>query len=202
MTATKVIELLLQQGPVGGRQLSGRQTDMPWAQPELASSIVQILLRTKEKNPLGEATMHRPKRGRVWVATFTGPEGGQVWRSTGVTDHDQALLIAKKWEREARAQRAKSVRTPRQSIVHLQQRELGSEPGLLTQREVGLLLGISQRSVRRLERSAIAKLRRHPMLREIWQKYLAGELEETRLVLTRAEAVAMLGLVRSPEERL
>ena len=170
----------------------------------IAEEIVGALLGDKPlaEVPVSEASVHRPTRSRIWVASFTGPQGGQVWRSTGIADREQALLVARKWEAEARAQRARSGRSPRKPIVHLQQRELGNEPGLLTQREVGLLLGISQRSVRRLERSAIAKLRRHPMLREVWQQYLAGELEEGQAVLTRAEVEALFGLARTLEEQL
>ena len=71
--------------------------------------IVEVLLgdRLFPHLPISEATVHLPKRSRVFQAVFTGPEGGQVWRSTGLTDRDQALLVAKKWEREARTERAK-----------------------------------------------------------------------------------------------
>jgi hypothetical protein len=72
-----------------------------------ARRIVEILLGDV---PLGEsrlsqATVHRPHRGRNWVAVFTGPERGQVRRSTGLTDRDQALLVVRQWEAEVRAQR-------------------------------------------------------------------------------------------------
>jgi hypothetical protein len=60
----------------------------------VAQTIVAMLL----EEPLCEASVHRPKRGQVWVATFTGPAGGQIWRSTGLTDYDQAFVVAKQWE--------------------------------------------------------------------------------------------------------
>ena len=38
----------------------------------------------------------------------------------------------------------------------------------LTQKEVALVIGMSERGVRAVERRALDKLRRHPALREIW----------------------------------
>ena len=70
--------------------------------PELtgaAQQIVRTLLGEQSVTEflLAEATVHLPKRSRIFQAVFTGPEGGQVWRSTGLTDREQALLVAKKW---------------------------------------------------------------------------------------------------------
>jgi hypothetical protein len=61
---------------------------------------------------------------------------------------------------------------------------------------------ISERAVRRLERSAIQKLRRHPELRQLWQKLLAGELlVENELALSKEEIAALFGLARTEKER-
>ena len=52
------------------------------------------------------------------VAAFTGFHGGQTWKSTGLTDHDPALVLvlAKRWEAEARAQRSKLGRPARRQL--------------------------------------------------------------------------------------
>ena len=71
----------------------------------------------------------------------------------------------------------------------------------LTQKEVGLLLGMSERAVRAAEKRALQKLRQHPLLRQLWQDFLAGELDESWIELTPEEVQAVLGLVRTAEER-
>jgi DNA-binding transcriptional regulator YiaG len=72
----------------------------------------------------------------------------------------------------------------------------------LTQREVAVLLRVSERAVRNIERRAIKKLFADPGLRQAWQDYLNGNLEEDGLALTPEEAEALLGLVRTLEEWL
>jgi hypothetical protein len=49
-----------------------------------AGQIVEILLGEKVgvETVVAEVSVHRPRRSKVWVATFTGPTPGQqVWRS-------------------------------------------------------------------------------------------------------------------------
>jgi hypothetical protein len=102
-----------------------------------------------------EASVRRPTRGRVYVATFTGPEAGrQVWRSTRLTGREQALAVAKEWEIQARQQRqALGAVSGKPTIrVRHKHRVSGVESGPLTQREVALLLGLSERGVREIER--------------------------------------------------
>jgi hypothetical protein len=167
--------------------------------PNTAASIVSALLG---EEPLAEATVHLPRRGRIWVASFTGPSGGQIWKSTGITDREQALLVAKRWEAEARAQRLSVGRTRRKPIWRVRRQQPGSAPsGLLTQKEVALLLNMSERGVREVERRALQKLRSHPLLRQAWQEYLIGELDEAELVLTRQEIEALFAVAHTPEER-
>ena len=65
-----------------------------------------------------------------------------------------------------------------------------------------MVLKMSERGVREVERRAFKKLRNHPLLREIWRQYLAGDLEEQAMEpLTRAEIEALFALARTPAER-
>jgi hypothetical protein len=170
----------------------------------IAEAIVEVLLGDNPQPylPISEATVHLPNRGRVWQAVFTGPEGGQVWRSTGLTDREQALLVAKKWEREARAERAKLGRSPSRPAMCVRRSTPFTGTGPLTQREVAVLLKISERAVKAIERRAIQKLRQHPVLREVWQQFLAGELDEYQLALAPEEIEALVGLTRTAEEQV
>jgi hypothetical protein len=166
-----------------------------------APDIVTWLLEGEDwvSQILGEASVHRPRRGKVWVATFTGPSVGQVWKSTGTTDHAAALAIAREFEAIARAQRAKlgGARARRRIYSRQSQRSSG---GGLTQAEVAVFLRISERAVRAIERRAIRKLAQHPELQALWRQYLAGELSEDRHNLSEAEIEALLGLARSQAE--
>ena len=164
-----------------------------------AIQLVNFLLGDETISGVLESSVHLPKRGRIWIATYTGSEGGQVWRSTGLTDRDQALVVAKDWEAKARAQRAQLRRATKPSM-----RVSNYEPGtrFFTQKEVAMLLKISERSVRAIERRALQKLRNHPLLRQVWREYLTGELEEHLEVLTGDEIHALLSLTRTREERL
>ena len=147
-----------------------------------------------------EATVYRPRRGQIWVASFTGPTGGQTWKSTGSTDREQALVVAKHWEAEARAQRARLGRTVRMPTVRVRRPETGAGRGLLTQKEVARLLNMSERGVREVERRAFEKIRNHPLMRQVWQQYLAGELDEQQGTLTPEEVQALCQAARTSEE--
>jgi hypothetical protein len=68
----------------------------------------------------------------------------------------------------------------------------------LTQKEVALVMGMSERGVRAVERRALDKLRRHPALRAIWGEWI-GEGEDVEL--TDAEVAAIYGLARTRAER-
>jgi hypothetical protein len=71
----------------------------------------------------------------------------------------------------------------------------------LTQKEVAILLNISERGVRAIERRALQKLRNHPLLRQVWRDYVAGELKENQEALAPNEIQALLNLTRTREER-
>ncbi len=147
-----------------------------------------------------EASVHKPRRGKIWVASYTGPDGGQLWKTTGTEDYSAAVVIAREFEAVARAQRAQSGSAGPKRRIWNRQSPGGTGSGL-TQREVAVMLKISERAARELERRAIRKLAQHPQLREIWRQYLAGELDEQTHHLSAAEIQALLGLVRSRAER-
>src|SRR5437773_11073332 len=97
-----------------------------------AERIVRYLLNPE----LFEATVRRPPRSRRWVAVFTGPEPGkQVWRSTGLTDRDAALTLAREWEAEARRERAASGALTRKPTIRVRRGSGEALVGLLTQEE-------------------------------------------------------------------
>ena len=89
-----------------------------------AMALVDLLLDEESvvKTHVCEATVHVPHSGRIWNAVFTGPNGGQVWKSTGMTDKEQALLLAKRWEVEAREERAKLGRLVRKPTWRVRNR--------------------------------------------------------------------------------
>jgi len=166
-----------------------------------ASHIVNQLLAGNSwaRELIGEASVHRPRRGRIYVASFTGA-AGQQWKSTGEADPALALARAKEFEAAARVQRANSERTARNQRLRLRP-TAGVAGGGLTQREVGLLLGLSERAVRAIEKRALRKLAQHPRLQEIWRRFRAGELTEQEHRLSAPEIQALWGLTRSPAER-
>jgi hypothetical protein len=104
----ELIERLLASEPLAETRPSKAHTCSRSVFEEAARDIIHILLAEEPvaKTPVCEATVHRPRRGTVWVAAFTGPAGRQMWRTTGLTNRDQALLISKQWEAEAHTERA------------------------------------------------------------------------------------------------
>jgi hypothetical protein len=203
MNAIELIEHLLQEQPLAETRSSGAPTGSRSSIRRAAQQIVQILLGEEPvaESCLSEASVHRPKRSRVWQAAFTASTGGQTWRSTGLTNRHQALLVAKKWEAEARTERARLGGTVKKPVWRVRRPASGTGTGPLTQRETALLLGMSERAVREAERRAIQKLRNHPQMREIWQDYLSAELDEEHLLLTQDEIEALFNLARTPEEQ-
>jgi hypothetical protein len=179
-----------------------------------SADIVQILLDFEgvcRVRDLIEASVYKPVRGHVWVAVFAGPEPGkQVWRTTGLRDYDAALAVAKAWESEARAQRLGRKMGQQPAALRVRRRPQSAprpNSGGLTQAEVAALLKLSQRAVRDIEKRAIAKLRAHPLLREIWTDYLASKVDETRMELdndgslTALDILALLDLAQTQSER-
>jgi hypothetical protein len=172
------------------------------------AEIVEILISSDgpvDARSLIEASVHLPRRGRRWVASFRGETGRQVWRSTGLSDRKSALSLAQDWEREAERKRAAQPPAPAKPVMRVRPGSAERELGLLTQQEVAMMLKISERAVREIERRAFEKLRRHPALRDIWREYQTGDIREAGLVvngaLSRAEIAAVYALARTPEER-
>ncbi len=191
MGAMELVERLLHDEALAGKRLATTQ--------EAARRIVRFLLN---ESPVAEAlvsetSVHRSAGSLVWQAVFTGAEGGQIWKSTGLINKQQAMLVARKWEAEARAQRELMGRTARKPIV----RAAGAGQFGLSQKEVALIMKLSERAVRQIEKRAIRKLAQHPVLRRVWKEYL-GDLNEDEAVLTPEEIEVLFGLAYTTEERL
>jgi hypothetical protein len=110
---------------------------------------------------IDEASVHLPPRGRRWIATYRDGSGRQFWRSTGLTDLPAALALAQEWEEAARRRHAAQANLRSNPLIRVRRGSGKGGPGL-TQCEVALVLRISERAVRDIERRAIDKLRRHP----------------------------------------
>ena len=193
MQAIELIDHLLQEQALAETRSSIRRG---------AQQIVHNLLGEEPvaESRLSEATVYRPKRCAIWQAVFTAATGGQTWRSTGLTNREEALLLAKKWEAEARAERTR-LGTVKKPVWRVRRQASDTGPRPLTQREVALFMGMTERGVRQAERRALQKLRNHPLMREIWKDYDGAELDEEKLLLTREEVEALFNLARTPEER-
>jgi transcriptional regulator len=70
----------------------------------------------------------------------------------------------------------------------------------LSQKDIAVLIGLSERAVRNIEKRALAKLRRHPALRELWREFETEFLESCG-GLTGAEIAALFDLAQTDEER-
>ena len=165
-----------------------------------ARKIVECLFDRE----LFEATVRCPPRSNRWVAVYSGPEPGkQVWRSTGLTDRDAALALARRWEAQARRERAASGALTRKPTIRVRPGSGEAAAGLLTQEEVAALLGLSVRAVREIERRAFEKLRRHPALRQFWREHGTGDVEEGAASgdLDGREVAALFALARTPMEQ-
>jgi hypothetical protein len=139
-----------------------------------------------------EASVHLPKRGSRWVATYRDGSGRQFWRSTGHTDRRAALIVAQELEREARrAQADQGDPMPPGS----QRRNVGQ----FTQREIAILMGLSERAVREIEKRALRKLRQHPAVRALWRELVGESVTATAdLQLTDAEIASKGAPASSP----
>ena len=172
--------------------------------------IVQILIETDgpvSARSLIEVSVHLPRRGTRWVASFRDERGRHIWRSTGLRKREPALALARRWEAEAK--RKRSVQTAVVPKLTLRVRPGGAERehGCLSQKEVATIMRISERAVREIERRAFDKLRRHPALVSLWREWNTGELDETASparraqALSREEVAAVFSLARTPAER-
>jgi hypothetical protein len=173
-----------------------------------AERLVEVLLDLDSAACLEalmtEASVHLPRRGKVWVAAFRDEHGEPRWRSTGLTDRKAAQAIADEMEAAARRKRAElGIQTRSKTRVRAGsgQHALGQ----LTQREVATIMKISERAVRAIERRAIEKLRNHPVLKEVMREWQGRGIDEgghgTDCQLNREEMAAVLALAKTPYER-
>ena len=175
-----------------------------------ASEIIEAVLRADEPvraRALVDASVHLPRRGSKWIAAFRDEVGRQTWRSTGLRDREAALAIAQDWEQQAKRKRLAQGAVAAKPSMRVRPGSGEETLGLLTQAQVALILRISQRAVREIERRAFEKLRQHPALRRFWREHQRGEIKEaapqasSRWQLTQDEIGAVYALARTPMER-
>lgn len=174
------------------------------------NELIEILIQADtpvSARSLIEVSIHLPLRGTRWVASFRDETGRQVWRTTGMRNRKAALALAQQWERAAKRKRAAQGDLPREPIMRVRPGSGERELGLLSQREVGLILKISTRAVREIEGRAFDKIRRHPALRDFWREWTTGDIKESALrvskqcTLSRAEIAAVYALAQTPIEK-
>lgn len=141
-------------------------------------ALVRALLESEgqlcAERLVNEASVHLPRKGTRWIASYRDHTGQQRWRSTGLTDKRAAIILAQEWELAERKRRAEH-----SEPMPSKRRYTGSRWAVqFTQREVARLLGISQRAVRDIEARALRKLRRHPSIAALWREWGAGHVEE------------------------
>lgn len=150
----------------------------------VAMHLIEVLLKADailRARYLLEASVHLPRRGTRWMATFRDETGSQVWKATGLTDRNAVQAIAD--ELEAQVKRKRAARGGQQR----ERPQSGiTKPGQLTQREVALILGISERGVRAIEKRAFEKLRKHPALKALWREWNPSTVDEAAVPATGA----------------
>ena len=172
--------------------------------------IVEILIETDgpvSARRLVEVSLHLPRRGTKWVAAFRDANGRQVWRTTGLREREPALVLARRWEAEAKRRRAAQPAAPPKLTIRVRPGSAEKELGCLSQKEVAAILRMPERAVREVERRAFEKLRRHPALKDFWREWTTGQIKETALrvskqwTLSRVEIAAVYALAETPAEQ-
>ena len=172
--------------------------------------IVEILIQADgpvSARRLIEVSVHLPRRGTRWVASFRDERGRHIWRSTGLREREPALALGKRWEADAKRKRASQGAAPTGLTIRVRPGSAEKELGCLSQKEVAAILRMPERAVREIERRAFDKLRRHPALKNFWREWQTGEIKETALraakqwTLSRAEVAAVYALARTTVER-
>jgi hypothetical protein len=174
------------------------------------NELIEILIQADGPvcvRSLIESSVHLPNRSSRWVAAYRDENGQPVWRATGARDKKTAMAKARQWEEEARRKREAQPAVPRKPTIRVRPGSAERELGFLSQREVALILKISVRSVRAIEKRAFYKLEHHPALRDFWREYTSGEVVEAASpdprdwALSQAEVAAVYALARTPAER-
>jgi hypothetical protein len=172
--------------------------------------IVEMLIETDgpvDARSLVEVSVHLPSRGSRWVASFRDETGRQVWKTTGLRDREPALALSRRWEAEAKRKRAAQGAAPRKLTIRVRPGSAERQQGCLTQAEIAVVMRLSERAVRRIEKAAIEKLRNHPVLRDFWRQWQTGDIKETatrtasQWTLSGAEIAAVYALAQTPAER-
>jgi len=198
----------------GAHFSSGRSSLLPLGQSVVkgmnAIEIIDAVLGADEPvraRALLDASVHLPRRGSRWIAAFRDATGRQAWKSTGLRDREAALAIAQEWEQQAKRKRLAQGAVAPKPTIRVRPGSGEETLGLLTQAQVALILRISQRAVREIERRAFEKLRQHPALRRFWREHQRGEIKEaapqasSRWQLTQGEIIALYALATTPIER-
>ncbi len=175
-----------------------------------AERIVECLLDLDRlaclEDLVHEASVHLPHRGKIWVAAYRDEYGQPVWRTTGLSDRKAAQAKADAWEEAARRKRAAQGVLPKKPTIRVRAGSPEHQAGLRSQQEVAIILRLSTRAIRAIERRAIEKLRRHSALRSFWHEWETGEMEEAmtqaagQWQLSQSEIAALYGLAQSPAE--
>lgn len=172
--------------------------------------IVEILIQTDgpvSARRLVEVSVHLPRRGNRWVASFRDERGHHIWRSTGLREREPALALGKRWEADAKRKRAAQGAAPTKLTIRVRPGSAEKGLGCLSQKEVAAILRMPERAVREIERRAFDKLRRHPALKNLWREWQTGQIKETALraskqwALNRAEVAAVYAMARTTVER-
>ena len=172
--------------------------------------IVEILIQADgpvSARHLVEVSVHLPRRGTRWIASFRDETGRHVWRSTGLREREPALALGKRWEADAKQKRAAQGAVPTRLTIRVRPGSTVKGLGGFSQQEVAAIMRISRRTVREIERTALAKLRNHPALQDFWREWQTGEIKETasqtsrQWALSRAEVAAVYALALTPVER-
>ena len=127
-----------------------------------------------------EASVHRPRRSSVYVASFVDDWGRQIQKTTGQRDRAQAQAVANEMEAKAK-QRRLAHGNPQKPSVRVRPGSPEQEAGRLNHREIAALWGLSERTVRKIEREALRKLFHNLELRAFWKEYTSGEIGEAAL---------------------
>jgi len=139
--------------------------------------IIEILL--EENTPpsarsLIEASVHLSTRGKTYNAAFRDALGQPRWKSTGLRSREKALRLARAWERAEKRKREAPENLAAKELIGLRS---GRAPGF-SEEEVAAILRVSVRTVREDTKRAFAKLRRNPLLRQLWREWLGDEVQE------------------------
>jgi hypothetical protein len=145
--------------------------------------IIQILLESDlplSAQGLIEASVHLPKRGTIFMAAFRDEHGHQVQQTTHQRDRAAAQAVADELEAVAKQRRlAMSMAKPGKPRIRVRRGSAERLLGLLSHAEIAALMGLSERTIRKIEADALRKLFSHPELRAFWREHMTGGVDES-----------------------